>query len=60
MFSCEILKEMKNKCEVPKVGANLCVQDTESRWVWLDHSEWKDNRTELGDHRAFRDHGKKI
>lgn len=53
MFSCEILKEMKNKCEVPKVGANLCVQDTENRWVWLDHSEWKDNRTELGDHRGL-------
>lgn len=57
MFSCEnleeVLKEMKNKCEVPKVEANLCVQVTKSRWVWLDHSEWEDNRTELGDQRPL-------
>lgn len=35
----EVLKKMKKKCEVSELEANLCVQETESSPVWLDHSE---------------------
>lgn len=57
MFLCqnpeEDLKKIWDMHEVPGVGASSCVQGTGSWQVRLDHSEWEDEGTELGDHRSL-------